>query len=77
MTFMINSLKQSIPFVIKAIPEVKMESLWLSGHYIRPVLILWQLFQTITPQMCLHLIYLLKSIYIQGKISVLLSIRQI
>ena len=30
MTFMINSLKQSIPFVIKAIPEVKIEGLWLS-----------------------------------------------
>ena len=29
-TFMINSLKQSIPFVIKAIPEVKIEGLWLS-----------------------------------------------
>ena len=30
MTFMINSLKQSIPFVIKAIPEAKIEGLWLS-----------------------------------------------
>ena len=30
MTFMINSFKQSIPFVIKAIPEVKIEGLWLS-----------------------------------------------
>ena len=28
--FMINILKQSIPFVIKAIPEVKIVSLWLS-----------------------------------------------
>ena len=64
MTFMINSLKQSIPFVIKAIPGVKTEGLWLSeqiDEYIhtlhQKVLILWQLFQTITPQMCLHLIY--------------------
>ena len=32
MTFMTNSLKQSIPFVIKAIPEVKIEGLWLSGQ---------------------------------------------
>ena len=30
MALMINSLKQSIPFVIKAIPEVKIEGLWLS-----------------------------------------------
>ena len=30
MTFVINSFKQSIPFVIKAIPEVKIEDLWLS-----------------------------------------------
>ena len=30
MTFMMSSLKQSIPFVIKAIPEVKIEGLWLS-----------------------------------------------
>ena len=29
-TFMINSLKQSIPFVIKAIPEVKIDGLRLS-----------------------------------------------
>ena len=64
MIFMINSLKQSIPFVIKAIPEVKTEGLWLSeqiDEYIhtlhQKVLMLWQLFQTITPQMCLHLIY--------------------
>ena len=32
MTFMTNSLKQSIPFVIKAIPEVKIEGFWLSGQ---------------------------------------------
>ena len=32
MTFMINSLKQSIPFVIKAIPEIKIEGKWLSEH---------------------------------------------
>ena len=30
MTFMIHSLKQSIPFVIKTIPEVKSRGLWLS-----------------------------------------------
>ena len=30
MTFIINSLKQSIPFVTKATPEVKSEGLWLS-----------------------------------------------
>ena len=30
MTFMINSLKQSTPFVIKAIPKVKIEGFWLS-----------------------------------------------
>ena len=30
MTFMIHSLKQSIPFVIKTIPEVKIRGLWLS-----------------------------------------------
>ena len=30
MALMINSLKQSIPFVIKAIPEAKIEGLWLS-----------------------------------------------
>ena len=30
MTFMIKSLKQSIPFVIKAIPKVKIEGLWIS-----------------------------------------------
>ena len=30
MTFMINSFKQSIPFAIKAITEVKIEGLWLS-----------------------------------------------
>ena len=65
---MINSLKLSIPFVIKAIPEVKINGLWLSNklinvfiHYIRQVLILWQLFQTITPQTCLHLLYWLKN----------------
>ena len=63
MTFVINSLKQSIAFVIKAKPEVKIEGLWLSEqidefiHCIRQALIIWQLFQTITPQMCLHLIY--------------------
>ena len=32
MTFMINSLKKSIPFVIKAIPEIKIEGKWLSEH---------------------------------------------
>ena len=64
MAFMLNSLKQSLTFAIKAIHEVKGESLWLSEQImnvfidnIRQVLILWQLFQTITPQMCLHLIY--------------------
>ena len=30
MTFMINSLKQSTPFVIKAIPKGKIEGFWLS-----------------------------------------------
>ena len=30
MTFMINSLKKSIPFVVKAIPETKIEGKWLS-----------------------------------------------
>ena len=55
-TFMINSLKQSIPFVIKAAPEVKLRVCGFLNylmdvfiHYIRQVLILWQLFQTITP----------------------------
>ena len=32
MTFMINNLKKSIPFVIKAIPEIKIEGKWLSEH---------------------------------------------
>ena len=32
MTFMINSLKKSIPFVIKAIPEIKIEGKWFSEH---------------------------------------------
>ena len=32
MTFMTNSLKKSIPFVIKAIPEIKIEGKWLSEH---------------------------------------------
>ena len=32
MIFMINSLKKSIPFVIKAIPEIKIEGKWLSEH---------------------------------------------
>ena len=32
MTFMINSLKKPIPFVIKAIPEIKIEGKWLSEH---------------------------------------------
>ena len=49
MTFMINSFKQSIPFVIKAISKVKIEGLRLTKqlmhvfrHYIRQVgLILW------------------------------------
>ena len=31
-TFMINSLKKSIPFVIKTIPEIKIEGKWLSEH---------------------------------------------
>ena len=46
-------------------------------HYRRQVLILWQKFQTITLQISLHLIYWLKSMHILGKISVLLTIRQI
>ena len=32
MTFMINSLKKSIPLVVKAIPEIKIEGKWLSEH---------------------------------------------
>ena len=32
MTFMTNSLKKYIPFVIKAIPEIKIEGKWLSEH---------------------------------------------
>ena len=32
MTFMIDSLKKPIPFVIKAIPEIKIEGKWLSEH---------------------------------------------
>ena len=32
MTFMINSLKKYIPFVIKAIPEMTIEGKWLSEH---------------------------------------------
>ena len=32
MTFMINSLKKYVPFVIKAIPEIKIEGKWLSEH---------------------------------------------
>ena len=32
MIFIINSLKKSIPFVIKAIPEIKIEGKWLSEH---------------------------------------------
>ena len=32
MTFMINSLKKSIPFVIEGIPEIKIEGKWLSEH---------------------------------------------
>ena len=32
MTFMINSLKKSIPFFIKVIPEIKIEGKWLSEH---------------------------------------------
>ena len=32
MIFIINTLKKSIPFVIKAIPEIKIEGQWLSEH---------------------------------------------
>ena len=32
MTFMINSLKKSIHFVVKAIPEIKIEQKWLPEH---------------------------------------------
>ena len=32
MTFIITSLKKAIPFVIKAIPEIKIEGKWLSEH---------------------------------------------
>ena len=32
MTLIINSLKKAIPFVIKAIPEIKIEREWLSEH---------------------------------------------
>lgn len=32
MVFMIVSLKQSIPFVIKAVPEVSVEGVWLRNH---------------------------------------------
>ena len=32
MTFMLNSLKKSIPFTIKAIPETKIEGKWFSEH---------------------------------------------
>ena len=85
MTFMITVWNnQSIPFVIKAIPEIKIEGLWLSEqndeciHTLHKTgLVLWQLFQTITQQMCLRLIYWLKSVHIQGNIWVLLTIRQI
>ena len=31
-TFTINRLKKSTPFVIKAIPEIKIEGKWLSEH---------------------------------------------
>ena len=33
MTFMIVGLKKSIPFVLKAIPEIKVERKWLSTHF--------------------------------------------
>ena len=33
MTFMINSLKKSFPFVINAVPETKIEGKWLSEHH--------------------------------------------
>ena len=32
MTFMINSLKKSIHFVIKAVTEIRIEGKWLSKH---------------------------------------------
>ena len=32
MKFMINNLKKYIPFVIKAIPETKIEGKWVSEH---------------------------------------------
>ena len=61
MTFMMSSLKQSIPFVIKAIPEVKIEGLWLSEQIDECIHTLHktgfnivQLFGTMAPQMCLH-----------------------
>ena len=33
MTFTINSLKKSFPFVINAVPETKIEGKWLSEHH--------------------------------------------
>ena len=61
MTFIMSSLKQSIPFVIKAIPEMKIEGLWLSEQIDECIHTLYktgfnivQLFGTMAPQMCLH-----------------------
>ena len=31
-TFMINNLQKSIPFVIKAMPKIKIKGKWLSEH---------------------------------------------
>ena len=32
MTFMIVGMRQSIPYVVKAVPEVKMEGKWLADE---------------------------------------------
>ena len=37
MTFMIAGVRKNVPFVVKAVPEAKMEEKWLSGQLIESI----------------------------------------